>query len=70
MAAECWYAVSDSLDMYDTGTGWEYTVRHRGIPPYDYAVTEYRKSGGVATHKDLEHEENMVRQLAYDDFPN
>jgi hypothetical protein len=50
---ETWYEVSYDLDMYDTGTGWSYAVRHRNIIPFDYVVTEYRKSGGVATRHDI-----------------
>lgn len=41
MAEKTWYAVNASLDMYDTGTGWEYTIRYQG--PDTAIVNEYRK---------------------------
>jgi hypothetical protein len=50
MAYNTWYSVNDSLEMYDTGTGWEYSLRKHSVTG-KYYVIERRKSGNMETRR-------------------
>ena len=53
MAYNVWYSVNDSLDMYDTGTGWEYSVRKHSVSG-KYYVMERQKSGNMEIRRSEE----------------